>query len=373
MTQPQPPTGIEVAPPPVVPYRYGLLSVATFDEEQPNNRWEAHGLVYGSDGCGPSGGVWPSPCPPDNSGPAAYRVGFVRNAAGLFTMTLLERSATCPGPVQVTIDGGSPNDLPDVGSTAQEAARGPGRQTTIVVTAGTPGGTDPCDCQTQQTFVVPDAAVNWTFEMTCPPTAALGATAVKIIRDGTEFVRGDPFLVYESARCLALGMPEAGPRARRRLALHEQHYVESTIAATTLRGQMLAVNNGGFLPLVRAFSELEDYIADIFGGLGVIHVPRHVYGYLVAARLIERDGLKLRTTLDNLVAVGAGYPGLGPDGVAPPATQTYLYATGPVKAWRSDVQVREEFDPQRNTRLAIAERSFAFTFDCLRVSALAQL
>lgn len=276
MTAPTPalpaPAGIEVTAPPVVPFRYGLLSVATFETPpaRPNaNAWEAHGVVYAGDSCGPQGGIWPSPCAP----------------------------------------GGGPADPP----------------------------ADP-----------------------------------KSIQDGLEFSQGVPFTIYESARCLAMGFPDADGKARRRLALHEQHWVETWADANAFTGaRQLA--GGAATPLVRAWALLEDEIADVYGGLGVIHVPRWAYGALPERRLIERDAARYRTPLDNLVAIGAGYSGNSPAGAAPAADQVWLYATGPVKAFRSEVFSRESFDQQRNTRTAVAERVYALTFDCLRVGVLAQL
>lgn len=366
----QPVTGVLVSAPAANPYQYGLLSAATFPEP-PDVRWESDGVIYTGDGCGPSGGVWPAACPPQA---ATYRVGFSRPAnSNTLTMTLLGKNATCAGSVTVTINGGAPNDLPAIGATAQEAIPAPLREMVVVVAGGAAGGTDPCDCSTQQTFIVPDAATAWEFEMVCPRRAGMAATSRKVIRDGADFPYGEPFVVYETARCLALGFDDAEAKVRRRLALHEQWSVESYVDNSVFRETTVKANNGGTLPLARAVAALEDLIADLFGGLGVIHVPRHAYAGLAEARLIERSGTKLVTPLGNTVAVGAGYSGFDETGAPPAANQTWLYATGPVQAYRSEVFTRETFDQQRNTRLAIAERVYALTFDCLRASALATL
>jgi len=370
------PAGIEVQPPPVVPYRYGLLSAATFAPEQPDNRWEAYGLVYAGDGCGPSGGIWPSPCPPASQiGPAVgatYRVGFSRGEADTLTMTLLEMG-DCDGPVTVTVNGGAPQSLAAVGATAQNNVGAPGTSLNIAIAAGVQGGPDPCDCDTAQSFLIPSRDVAWVFEMTCPAGGPVGPDTTKIIRQGTDFSRGDPFMVYESARCLAMGYPEASSKARRRLALHEQHYVETRVSTVEFAGAQ-RLNSSALYPSVsRAVAALEDVIADWYGGIGVVHVPRFAYARLAADMMIARDGPRMRTPLDNLVAIGAGYSGNDPDGVPAADGQTWLYATGPVIAYRSEVIAREEFDHQRNLRTAVAERSYALTFDCLRVAALAQL
>lgn len=376
------PAGIEVTAPPVVPFRYGLLSVASFETPpaRPNpSAWEAHGVVYAGDSCGPQGGIWPSPCvpvEPVEQTITAYVVTFTKAAGADQLRGVL--TSKHPGygaaPVFANVDGVV---LGFVNAGDEQLWPVVAESDVDVFTSNTANG-DYLVCSTApQVITIPATAqaLDPPATATCQVDVTIAPDApVKLIQDGLEFSQGTPFTIYESARCLAMGFPSADAiaKARRRLALHEQHWVETWASANAFTGAT-QLNGGVALPLVRAWALLEDTIADVYGGLGVIHVPRWAYGSLPERRLIERDTARYKTPLDNLVAIGAGYSGNSPAGAAPPADQVWLYATGPVKAFRSEVFDRESFDTQRNTRTAVAERVYALTFDCLRVGVLAQL
>ena len=53
--------------------------------------------------------------------------------------------------------------------------------------------------------------------------------------------------------------------------------------------------------------------------------------------MLVKSGVTLRTWNGNLVAAGAGYPGTAPDGSDPAAGTSWIYGTGPVFIYRSDV------------------------------------
>lgn len=194
---------------------------------------------------------------------------------------------------------------------------------------------------------------------------------------GVDYVRTSPLQVYDSASC-ALGLVDGRVRAERRLALHEQVHVERQVDELLLRPGAVDLTAGVALPVAEAVSVIEDAIAGRYGGHGVLHVPRKAYGVLVERRQLHLDdtGRRLRTMLGNRAAIGAGYAGASPAGVAAPAGQVWLYATGPARYAVSEVLVGEPDagrDLRTNEQLVRVDRWFAVTLDCLRVAVLVDL
>lgn len=127
-----------------------------------------------------------------------------------------------------------------------------------------------------------------------------------------------------------------------------------------------------------ALGILESNLAACYGGQGVIHIPYSALPTFTSRMLIlpETPNGPLRTLAGNLVVPGVGYTGSSPAGAAPAAGTSYIYATGAVFGFRSDVYVREfpgTFDRAENTVRMIASRTYLFGFECCHFSALVTL
>lgn len=113
-------------------------------------------------------------------------------------------------------------------------------------------------------------------------------------------------------------------------------------------------NLGSFSPM-NAVAELEQFIATMYGSLGVIHVPRDIATRLLAKRLLHTYQGRLFTKLDTPVVAGAGYDG------------DTIRATPAIFGYRSDVFSNTEqmsgFDVQRNDLRGHAARTYAIGFD----------
>ena len=132
---------------------------------------------------------------------------------------------------------------------------------------------------------------------------------------------------------------------------------------------------GGEDPAV-ALGQLEARLVECYGGEGVIHLPYEALPTFVARGLVRPEGALLRTVAGNLVVPGQGYTGSSPAGAAPAAGTSWVYATGAVFGFRSDVFVREfpgTFDRAENTVRMIASRTYLFGFDCCHLAALVNL
>lgn len=142
-------------------------------------------------------------------------------------------------------------------------------------------------------------------------------------------------------------------------------------AATTVTGSTV-------LDVVEALGYLESRLDACYGGVGVIHVPDILFEALVAQHLVVPvggpNGPRLQTQRGNLLAVGAGYPGTGPDGTLTP-NAVWMYATGAVFGYRGvepDPQgnmqaaynVRDWLDRSENTMKVLAERTYVIGWDC---------
>ena len=222
----------------------------------------------------------------------------------------------------------------------------------------------------------------------CPPTT--GFTKPKSRE--TNFCHADPFQVIESFDCSVGGRArqytagEAFEIARQRLLTWEEYSVEQTfwtgIAANGVVNPSLAFGNeecdiapfdltplAGAVNPVAAIATLEDVMADILPNGGLIHVPYGLAAYLENFRLMEREGNRMYTPTGNGYVLGAGYPGTGPANVVADPGETWIFATGPVGVWRSDLyqtptDLSESIDRSINDVTVYAERYYAVGFSC---------
>jgi len=146
----------------------------------------------------------------------------------------------------------------------------------------------------------------------------------------------------------------------------------------TLQPAASPVVTGGAGP-AQALGALEKQLGACYTGQGYVHVSRAVLDALVAARLVSlrdvQDG-KLHTPNGNILVVGGGYPGTSPAGAAPAAGTEWMYATGAVFGYRSEVYVRqmpEDFDRAKNTVKLLAYRTYLLGFECCLIAALVNL
>jgi hypothetical protein len=203
-----------------------------------------------------------------------------------------------------------------------------------------------------------------------------------------------PFTVYAEFDCSPVGVAEAESAATDALARVEQQQVEAAFWTGAAGGQtvvfphlaadteVLDVQGIVLQPAAttavtgvdaaRALGELEDQLGDCYAGQGIIHIPRSVLPTFAAWNLvIERDG-RLYTPGGNLIVVGGGYTGTAPDGSAPAAGTAWIYATGAVFGYRSDVfftSVRDSLDRAENTVKMLAERTYVLGFECCLIAA----
>jgi hypothetical protein len=124
--------------------------------------------------------------------------------------------------------------------------------------------------------------------------------------------------------------------------------------------------------------QLEAGLAQCYGGQGVIHIPYSALPTFTSRMLIlpESPTGPLRTLAGNLVVPGVGYTGSSPAGAAAASGTSWIYATGAVFGYRSDVFVPpfpQNFDRAENTVRYLASRTYLFGFECCHLAALVTL
>jgi hypothetical protein len=207
-------------------------------------------------------------------------------------------------------------------------------------------------------------------------------------------VRGtSPFAVYTLPICSPIGyLQEAETRAVAALTSGEGRAVErefwsGTFGTTPHLAANVAVTGSdgvleqsaatvivtGGLDVVEGFARIEETLGDCYGNEGVIHMGPAVFNQAVSQNLIRYDGPRLRSPSGHLVAVGAGYPNTGPDGTAAASGFRWVYATGAVKALRSEIQVtrstdRDVINRAKNDIVLVAERVYTFGWDCCHLA-----
>lgn len=208
--------------------------------------------------------------------------------------------------------------------------------------------------------------------MNCPPT-----TGAKSFTGLESPISGAPFAVLTTYNCGSIGFSfeEVEQRLRLRMSLREQRAVEQRLwsGSTGVLGSVPAlfanaqVIGAASCP-VQAVQLLEQQLADSGVVGGIIHARPGMSPYLANNHLIESQGPRIkRTPIGTPYVFGQGYTGIGPSGQAVDTTTEYMYATGRVVIWGSDVFVSDpgmSLDRSTNQLNMIAERVFAVAIEC---------
>lgn len=130
--------------------------------------------------------------------------------------------------------------------------------------------------------------------------------------------------------------------------------------------------------LKTAMAYLDESIGDT-SQRGMIHAPKFVASQWVANQVVRDVGGQLRSPMGNIVVSGGGYSNLGPagtdpNGTSPVITKSWVYATGPVQVYASEVYVTPDDEASAvnrsaNTIAYRAEQTVAVLWDqCLHVA-----
>lgn len=201
----------------------------------------------------------------------------------------------------------------------------------------------------------------------------------------------DPFILYGSYNCPPPGRSaeEAFTIAKERLFIKEGRAAETvfwtglTDGGTDINPCLAFGNNtcenppidltaeAGPVGVVASIGVLESALGECSPGVGLIHANYGLASFLTSHRLIyqdENDGLI--TITGQKIVLGQGYPGTGPGNIPATPGTTWVFATGPMVVWRSEVFLTPErftegaMDFKLNNVKVYAERTYAVGWSC---------
>jgi hypothetical protein len=199
-------------------------------------------------------------------------------------------------------------------------------------------------------------------------------------------VEGGPFTAVLGVQCPLVGytLEEFERRVRNAFQLCEQRTVEEIFWTGSEGNNSLAgtvgvpstcfvpdgITTANPLSITGGVSAIEDYMGSNYCGTPVIHSPRAVAAFAARSNLLVGNVGRQTTPLGTRWAFGGGYAvNTGPDGVAAPDGVAWMYATGQVNIWRSELWInpddlRYAFNTRTNDVLMYAERKYIVTTEC---------
>lgn len=227
--------------------------------------------------------------------------------------------------------------------------------------------------------------------------SGVGLLPAKTPLDGANWRGTDPFAMYTWLDCGLVSVGETELRRRTLLAHRNgvdsavervfwegsqynpnvQHLAENTEITETVGGSEVVIQTAatvvtGTYDVVEAIGILE-YAAASYGGRLFIHMPRELVAHAAAHHLVLQKTTRLETPAGSVIVGAPGYLRTGPDGAAPADGTTWVYATGTVRWWESDVMwqardAREFLGRDINDTVLIAEQWFALGWDCVHLA-----
>lgn len=223
---------------------------------------------------------------------------------------------------------------------------------------------------------VPDTCEDdiFMYAMNCPPVS--GSKTFSPIDTP---ISGDPFGVITSYTCGAIGFTfeESANRVRTRMMLREQRAVERRVWQGWNLSNGLGTQPGLFRSATdlgtagcatEAVEMLEQALADngIIGGM--IHARPGMSAHLSNNYLIyEGPGRLKRSVLGTPYVFGQGYDGSGPAGQPATGADEYMYASGRILIWGSDIDIpdpRQTMDRSLNQIYVLGEKIFLAIVEC---------
>ena len=233
---------------------------------------------------------------------------------------------------------------------------------------------------------VPIAAGTTTYTMTSyPPSGAVGgvvpsanSAVISATKSFAAFsdVSGFRFAVYGGLVCKAVGfetMDVSEAEVTRVFLNNESVGVEKAMMQTRFRASGtlwgaptdLTPAGGAVGPSV-GLAILEGHAASRYAGTPTIHTSRTIGSLLWDKSKLTQRGEVYYSPQGSKVASGGGYEAVNtsPAGVAAPAGERWMYATGEVSLLRSEIKVEQVVNTTTNEVFVLGERLYVASVDC---------
>jgi hypothetical protein len=198
----------------------------------------------------------------------------------------------------------------------------------------------------------------------------------RTVPDGIEVIEAGPIIVYNGFTCRSVGIDESEmlDRARKALTGGEWAAVENALPLMTADTDVFTT---AAVSLVKGIGLLEDHLHEQYGGVGVIHAPRHVAMFAAERRQIDVESGRKVTALGTRWSFG-NYANTDVEGDAAAVDTAWLVATGAVQVRRSEVKQRpttlaDALDRRTNEIFAIAERTYVPSWETVQAAVLVNL
>lgn len=209
----------------------------------------------------------------------------------------------------------------------------------------------------------------------CSDEEAIGLPK-QLDRDPGEHGAAASFAVYGHYTCTPGGHTpeEAQELANQHLLAREEAFVEGALwdgrlgNTPNLADDAADLTSGTAVASAAALARIEDWIAQNYGSLGMIHATRGAVLVLSQQGLVVVRGSRLETLVGTPVVAGAGYPNTSPTGTTPTTGDYWVYGSPPIFGYRSEVftssnRVGDLLNRGTNDLTSIAERSYSLGYD----------
>jgi hypothetical protein len=203
----------------------------------------------------------------------------------------------------------------------------------------------------------------------CNAVPALAGIEPKTFGD-IPVIQSLPFGLYTGIECFTDESSDYEDRAKRALDQSETYGVERALDLSVFQADPAdtgVIVVSGTYNIAHAIGELEQRLGASYPGLPMIHMTRRAAA-LAGGAVMAFPGadFTLATIQGTPIANGSGYSGtVGPDSTDADAGSEWLYGTGLVSVFRGADIKTSTYDLEHNKRMALAERIYSVTVECV--------
>ncbi len=185
--------------------------------------------------------------------------------------------------------------------------------------------------------------------------------------DKRGLITGEPFTVYRGIDAALLFRSDSERLLQEAYIAGESFGVEEGVQATILNGDdtvdLTPTPGTPVTSMKHAIGLLEQYAAEAYGGLPIIHGNRFATA-LIPELQIDRNNWTMYSGNGTPIANGGGYRTEGPGAVAIDEGTAWLYISGALNIWRGTPIVAQAPNLKDNRDYVLMENTYVATAEC---------